>query len=163
MAFPLTENSGLPHARGHTAKLRFTRRRDLRRRHNPHVDAAWWPRSPDLTAELGHLLQVAEESGFRPTAVSYALDDGWTAAPERVAHGGRKIKVSGYHNHHQDMITLIDGVTHERLQVLVVPFSTPPLLARRALRVAAVHADPIQGSDLLALARGETNTADETG
>jgi hypothetical protein len=163
MAFPLTENSGLPHASGHTSKLRFTRRRDLRRRHNPHVDAAWWPRSSDLTAELGHLLQVAEASGFRPTAVSYALDDEWTATPEQIAHGARKIKVSGYHNHHQDMITLIDGVTPERLQVLVVPFGTPPLFARRALRIAVVHADPIQGTDLLALARGETHTADETG
>ena len=158
MAFPLTTNADLPRATGHVSTVRFTRRRDLRRRHNPHVDAAWWPRSSNMTAELSHLLHVAEQSGFRATAVSYRLDDGWTAPPDQFVFGARMIKVSGYHNHHHDMITLVDGVTHERLQVMVVPSATPALLARRALRIATVHADPIHGTDLLALARGEIDT-----
>jgi hypothetical protein len=163
MAFPLSiEVDSLP-ARGYSSTLRFTRRRDLRRRHNPHVDAAWWPRSANLTAELDHLLQLARESGFQATGVAYRLDDGWMAAAGPVAFGARKVKVSGYHNHHRDMITLIDGISHERLQVMVVPAETPPLLARRALRIAAVHADPIQGTDLLALARGEARTEVVTG
>jgi hypothetical protein len=159
MAFPLSIDVDSLPARGYSSTLRFTRRRDLRRRHNPHVDAAWWPRSSNLTAELGHLLQVARESGFRATCVAYRLDDGWTVAPDQLAVGARKVKVSGYHNHHPDMITLIDGISHEEMQVMVVPSATPPMLARRALRIAAVHADPIQGTDLLALARGETRTA----
>ena len=159
MAYPLTMNVDTLPARGHASTLRFTRRRDIRRRHNPHVDAAWWPRSSDLTAELGHLLQVAHESGFRATQVSYRLDDAWTARPDQGAFGALQVKVSGYHNHHRDMITLIDGVSHERLQVMVVPPETPPFLAKRALRIAAVHTDPIQGTDLLALAHGETRTA----
>jgi len=163
MPFPLSMNADSPRLHGYASKLRFTRRRDLRRRHNPHVDAAWWPRSADLTAELGHLLQVAQESGFQATGVAYRLDDGWTAPAGPVAFGARKIKVSGYHNHHPDMITLVDGISHERLQVMVVPAEMPPLLARRALRIAAVHADPIQGTELLALARGETGTAVVTG
>jgi hypothetical protein len=159
MAFPLSMNVDSPPTRGSSSTLRFSRRRDTRRRHNPHVDAAWWPRSANLTAELGHLLQLAQESGFQATGVAYRLDDGWTAPSGPVAFGARKVKVSGYHNHHRDMITLIDGASHERLQVMVVPAETPPLLARRALRIAAVHTDPIQGTDLLALARGETRTA----
>lgn len=61
------------------------------------------------------------------------------------------------------MITLVDGNSHERLQIMVVPAATPPILAGRAPRIAAVHADPIHGSDLLALARGETRTLVVTG
>jgi Family of unknown function (DUF5994) len=155
MAFPLSMNAYSPSA----STVRFTRRRDLRRRHNPNVDAAWWPRSSNLAAELPHLLQLAQDSGFRATAVSYRLNEGWTALPDQLAFRARKVKVSGYHNHHQDMITLVDGISHERLQVMVVPAGTPPLLARRALRIAAVHAEPIQGTDLLALARGNKRTA----
>lgn len=163
MAFPLTMNHDSPAPRGYASTLRFTRRQDLRRRHNPNVDAAWWPRSQNLAAELAHLLQVAQESGFRATGVAYRVDDGRPTLPEEVAFDGRKVKVSGYHNHHRDMITLVDGSSHERLQVMVVPAETPPILARRALRVAAVHADPIQGTDLLALAHGETHTVVATG
>jgi hypothetical protein len=163
MAFPLSIDGTTLPARGKSSTLRFTRRRDVRRRHNPHIDAAWWPRSANLTSELGHLLQVARESGFLATAVAYCLDDGWIAPPGHVAFGGRKVKVSGYHNHHRDMLTLIDGASHERLQVMVVPSATRSLLARRALRIAAVHADPIQGTELLVLARVETPAAVVTG
>ena len=161
MAYPLNDESPTP--RGHASTLRFTRRRSLRRRHNPNVDAAWWPRSSNLTLELPHLLQVAKESGFRATRAAHRVDDDWTAPPEQVAFDGRTVKVSGYHNHHRDMITLVDGNSHEQLQVVVVPAETSPLLARRALRIAAVHADPIQGSELLALARGATHAMVVTG
>ena len=163
MAFPLSIDHDSPTPRGYAATQRFTRRRDLRRRHNPYVDAAWWPRSSNLATELAHLLQLAQESGFRATGIAYRLDDRWTAPPGEVAFDGRKVKVSGYHNHHQDMITLVDGISHDRLQVMVVPSATPPLLARRALRLAAVNADPIHGTDLLALARGEARAAVVTG
>jgi hypothetical protein len=163
MAFPLTINHDSPTLRGYASTVRFTRRRDLRRRHNPNVDAAWWPRSSNLTAELIHLLEVAQESGFRATGIAYRVADGWTAPPDKVAFDGRMVKVSGYHNHHRDMITLVDGTSHERLQVMVVPSATPPLLAQRALRIAAVHAEPIQGTELLALARSETRTVVVTG
>jgi hypothetical protein len=163
MAYPLSTNEDSPTARGYSSTVRFARRRDLPRRHNPNVDAAWWPRSSNLTAELAHLLQVAHESGFRSTRVAYRLDDGWAAPPGEVVFGGRQVKVSGYHNHHRDMITLVDGVSHERLKVMVIPSETPRPLVRRALRIAVVRADPIQGTDLLALARGETRTAGVTG
>jgi hypothetical protein len=163
MAFPLSINDDSLPARSNAATLRFTRRRDPRRRHNPNVDAAWWPRSSNLTAELVHLVQVAQDSGFRATGIAYRVDDGWTAPPDGVAFDGRTVKVSGYHNHHRDMITLVDGISHERLQVMVVPSATPPLLARRALRIAAAHAEPIQGTELLALARGETRSVVVTG
>lgn len=156
MAFPLSMNDSPP-VRGHVSMVRFTRRKALRRRHNPNVDAAWWPRSSNLTVELSHLLRAAHESGFRATRVAYRLGDPWTAPPDEVAFGARPVKVSGYHNHHPDMITLIDGVSQERLQVMVVPAETPAVLARRALRIATVHADPIQGADLLTLARGDAN------
>lgn len=159
MAFPLSIDADSPPPRGSSSRLRFTRRRDLGPRHNPHVDAAWWPRSADLTAELGHLLHDARESGFQATGVAYRLDDGWTAPPDQLAFRARKVKVSGYHNHHRNMITLVDGLSHERLQVVVVPPETPPLLAYRALRIAAYHADPNSGTDVLALALGKTRTA----
>lgn len=152
MAFPLLMDVEPPLKRGYASTLRFTRRRPVRDRHNPNVDAAWWPRSSNLTTELGHLLQVAHESGFRATSVAYRLDDGWTTRPGSVTFGARRLKVSGYHNHHRDMITLVDGISHERLQIMVVPSGTPSRVARRALRIAVVYADPIHGTDLLALA-----------
>jgi hypothetical protein len=163
MAFPLSMSFDSSPARASASALRFTRRQDLRRRHNPHVDAAWWPRSSNLTAELGHLLQSAQGCGFEATFVAYRLDDAWTGPPGQFAFGARTVKVSGYHNHHQDMVTLVDSNSHERLQVLVVPPETPPIRARRALRMAAIHAGPTQGADLLALACGETRTAVVTG
>ena len=163
MAFPFSMSADSPPAHGYASTVHFARRRDLRRRHNPNVDAAWWPRSSDLTAELPHLLQAAQDSGFHATGVSYRLDDGWTAPPDQLWFSGRKVKVSGYHNHHRDMITLIDGISHERLQVVVVPAETPPILARRALRIAVVHTEPIQGTDLLHLACGETPIRVATG
>jgi hypothetical protein len=163
MAFPRSVSIDAPPTRGRSWTLRFTRRRDVRERHNPNVDAAWWPRSANLTAELDHLLRLARDSGFQATGVAYRLDDGWTAPAGPVVFGPRKVKVSGYHNHHRDMITLIDGISHERLQVMVVPAGTPPVFARRALRFAVVYTEPIHGTDLLALARGETSTAVVTG
>jgi hypothetical protein len=164
MAFPFTINADSPPARrSYSSTVRFTRRRDVRRRHNPNVDAAWWPRSSNLTVELTHLLHVAYESGFRATRIAYRLDDRWTAPPDQVAFDARQVKVSGYHNHHRDMITLVDDRSHERLNVMVVPPETPPALARRALRIAIIHADPIPGTDLLALACGEARPAAMTG
>lgn len=163
MAFPLPRDADSLLPRGFSSTLRFTRRRDPRQRHNPNIDAAWWPRSASLNAELGHLLQVARETGFRATAVAYRLDDGWTDPPGHIEFAARKLKVSGYHDHHRDMITLIDGISHQRVQVLVVPPATPSKLARRALRLAAAHTDPIQGTDLLAIVRGEIRTEAVTG
>jgi len=160
MAFPLSMTDNSPPARGHATTVRFmTRRHNLRRRHNPNVDAAWWPRSSNLTAELAHLLRAAQRYGFRATGVTYRLGDAWTAPPGHVVFAARRVKVSGYHNHHPDMITLVDGVSHERLQVMVVPSETPALLANRALRIATVRDDPIQGTDLLALACGESRVS----
>ena len=176
MAFPVSRDADSLLPRGSFSTLRFTRRRDRRQRHNPNIDAAWWPRSASLNAELGHLLQVAHETGFRATGVAYRLDDGWTDPPGHIEFAAQKVKVSGYHNfaaqkvkvsgyhnHHRDMITLIDGTSHQRLQVLVVPPATPSTLARRALRLAAAHTDPMQGTDLLAIVRGEIRTEAVTG
>lgn len=159
MAFPLLIDTDSPPTRSSPSTVRFSRRRDLRHRHNPHVDAAWWPRSSNLTVELPHLLHVAQESGFRASRVAYRCDEVAVAPPDQVAFRARKIKVSGYHNHHRHMITLIDESSHKRLQVMVVPAETPPLLARRALRIATVHTGAIQGAELLALARGENRSA----
>jgi hypothetical protein len=156
MAVPLSMNDDSSPSHEHAATVRFTRRRhDFGRRRNPNVDSAWWPRSSNLATELPHLLQAAEDSGFRATRVAYGLDDAWLEPPPLpIAFGTRQVKVSGYHNHHRHMITLVDGVSHERLQIVVVPPETPQILATRALRIAAYHADPTSGADILALACG---------
>ena len=153
MAFPLILSDDSLPANGHASTVRFTTRGRHPGRHNPNIDAAWWPRSSNLAAELADLLQAAQESGFRATHVAYRLDDAWTAPPRRIAFGARIVKVSGYHNHHQNTVTLVDGASHERLQVMVVPSNTSPLLAERTLRIAVDHADPAQATEILALAR----------
>jgi hypothetical protein len=131
---------------------RFGARRPGAARHNAFVDAGWWPRSFDLAGELDRLLIDARTAGFDTSRVTYRLGDPWIAPPRSVVVDGRDIKVSGYHNHRRDMVTLIDGTTHERLEVMVVPPGTNPGLAERAIQIAVVRTDPTQGEDILALA-----------
>jgi len=131
---------------------RFSSRRPGGARHNPYVDAGWWPRSFDLAGELKRLLLDAHTAGFDASRVTYRLGDPWIAPPRSVLVDGRHIKLSGYHNHCRDMVTLIDGATHERLEVMVIPPETNANLAERALQIAVVRADPTQGQDILALA-----------
>jgi hypothetical protein len=153
MAFPLLTHADAQRASNDATTARFAARpREVGRRHNPNVDAGWWPRSSNLTVELAHLLRAAHEAGFSATRVAYRLNGAWTAPPRRVVFGTRHVKVSGYHNHQRDMITLIDGASHERLQVLAVPPDTAVRLAERALRIAVADADPTPDAHILALA-----------
>src|SRR6185503_17877724 len=48
-----------------------------------YVDAAWWPRSLDLTAELPALLDVMWTAGREISRVTYSIA-GWAPAPRRL-------------------------------------------------------------------------------
>jgi len=54
----------------------------------PHVDAAWWPRSRDLEAELPALLDVLWTAARAVNRVPYPLD-AWLPVPRRVHIEGR--------------------------------------------------------------------------
>lgn len=164
MAFTRTTSKigrAVPDAQSGTAELRAAEgsaRFRLRpagpaKRHNPHVDAGWWPRSANLAAELTPLLLAAESAGFHASQVTYRLDDAWTAPPRLVFAADRHVKVSGYHNHRRDMLTLVDEAGHQRLEIVVIPFGSSPAVAQRALDIVAYDSDPTLGEDIIARAR----------
>jgi hypothetical protein len=158
MAFPQTLVDDSPPPRSEAASRFASRSRDVER-HNPHVDAGWWPGSSNLAAELVHLLDAAQTSGFRASRVSYRLDDPWITPPRHVMFDGRQVRLSGYHNHHRDMVTLVDGASHERMQVMVVPPDTARAEAERAVQLAAERTDPTPGAEILVLARDTARAA----
>jgi hypothetical protein len=65
----------------------------------PHIDAAWWPRSRDLEAELPGLLDVLWTAARDMNRVSYAIDS-WLPAPRRLDIEGRLVRLGGFT--HQD-------------------------------------------------------------
>ena len=116
-----------------------------------YVDAAWWPRGVDLTAELPALLDVVWTAGREITRVTYNLT-AWDAAPRRLRVQGRTVRLGGFATSDPRTIRLIDSAGQERIDVLVVPPATDPAVAQRALMLAAVADSPYTAAELLALA-----------
>jgi hypothetical protein len=100
------------------------------------VDAGWWPRSNDLTAELPALLDVLWTAGRDMRQVIYNTDS-WAAAPRHVIIEGHRVRLDG--NHQQDplVLVLIDPGVNDSARLLVVPFDTDPAIAERLLRLAS--------------------------
>ena len=100
------------------------------------VDAAWWPRSRDLTVELPPLLDVLWTAGREITRVSYNLDF-WEPAPRRLIIQGRTVKLGGYRWQDPLLVGLVDSWGQERIDLLVIDPITDPDVALRALALAS--------------------------
>lgn len=59
-----------------------------------HIDAAWWPRSRDLTAELPALLDVLWTAAREVNRLTYYLH-AWAPAPRRMQIEGRTVRLGG--------------------------------------------------------------------
>jgi hypothetical protein len=100
------------------------------------VDAGWWPRTRDLTAELPALLEVLWTADRAVNRVSYNLAF-WDAAPRRIVVEGRRVSLGGFNTQSERLVSLIETEGYERIDVLVIPPETEPRIAERALALAS--------------------------
>jgi hypothetical protein len=100
------------------------------------VDAAWWPHSQDLVAELPALLDVFWTAGREIVRVSYSMEF-WGPQPRQVLIHGRTVKLGGHRVQSPLLIALLDSWGREYVDVLVVAPQTAPEVAARALEIAS--------------------------
>jgi hypothetical protein len=120
------------------------------------IDAGWWPRSHDLTAELPPLLDVLWTAAREITRITYHLA-AWDPAPRRMRIDGRTVRLGGFATGDPLTVTLSDASGRERIDVLVIAHTTDPALAQRALRLASEAGSPYRASEIL------TRAADPAG
>src|SRR5690349_7982426 len=60
-----------------------------------HVDGGWWPRSPDLAAELPGLLSASAPLIGRIERVGYHFAD-WGPTPRKIRFDGAVVRLGGY-------------------------------------------------------------------
>jgi Family of unknown function (DUF5994) len=98
-----------------------------------YVDGAWWPWSPDLTAELPALLAVLAVRLGSIERVSYHLPD-WSPTVRRLCLTGSVVRLGGYRFQHAHTVDVLGALL--RLTLLVVPPEASPDAAHRALMAA---------------------------
>ena len=118
----------------HASEARVSFRQPVSR--SGFVDAGWWPRSWDLTAELPPLLDVLWTAGRDVNRVLYNLDF-WEAAPRHLAVESRTVRLGGFRRQDPLMVSFVDAWGRERIDVLVVDPHTEPEVALRALALAS--------------------------
>jgi hypothetical protein len=99
------------------------------------VDAAWWPRSRDLGAELPALLDVLWTACREVDRVTYSLPS-WDPAPRQMRVAERTVNLRGFRRVDPSMLTLFDASGGERINILVVPPEADADFAERVLQLA---------------------------
>jgi len=112
------------------------------------IDAAWWPRSTDLTQELPELLDVLWTADREIMHVTYHIA-AWQPAPRRMTVEGRSVRVGGFATGDPLTVRLTDSSGRERIDVLVVPPETDPVVAERALRLASISDSALTAGEIL--------------
>jgi hypothetical protein len=116
------------------------------------IDAAWWPRSLDLAAELPQLLDVLWTAGREISRVTYSIA-GWDPAPRQISVEGRTVRLGGFADSDVLTIRLTDAWRTDRVDILVIAPDTDPALAQRTLLFARQANDPDRTAEILARAR----------
>lgn len=112
------------------------------------VDAAWWPRTRDLTVEVPPLMDVLWTAGREINRVTYHLGT-WDPAPRRMQIDGRTVRLGGFTVGDPHMITLSDPWGHERVDILVIAPDTDPARAQRIFDLASDSAHLYRGGEIL--------------
>jgi uncharacterized protein DUF5994 len=120
---------------------------------DPHVDAAWWPRSRELQAELPGLLDVLWSAGREVSRVSYASHS-WLPVPRQLRIEGRRVRLGGFVHGDQSMISLRDSAGAERIDILVIPFDADAGTAASAMEIAGRSGRNERAAAMLATAGG---------
>lgn len=120
------------------------------------IDAAWWPRSLDLTAELPALLDGLWSAGRDIIRVTYNLK-AWDAAPRHLQIEGRTVRLGGFATSDPTTVRLTDGWARERIDVLVLAPDSDPDVAQRALMIAAESGSMLRAAEIMDRARDTTD------
>ena len=122
------------------------------------IDAAWWPRSLDLTVELPPLMDTLWTAAREITRISYPLST-WNRAPQRMQIEGRSVRLGGFATSSPHTVTLFDARRRDRIDILVIAPDTDPAVAERALRLASQAEGPYRAEDILTRAAVPPNEA----
>lgn len=117
------------------------------------IDAAWWPRTLDLTAELPPLMDVLWTAGREINRVTYNITV-WDPAPRQMRIENRKVRLGGFATSDPLTVRLSDAWGRERIDILVIAPDTDSAVAERVLRIAAGAGDPLRAVEILAQANG---------
>ena len=112
------------------------------------IDAAWWPRSRDLVAELPALLDVLWTAGREINRITYDLP-AWEPAPRRMQIDGRVVRLGGFTAGVPSTVTLSDAWGSERVDILVIPPDTHPAVAQRIFDIASTSEGPYRADEIL--------------
>jgi hypothetical protein len=113
-----------------------------------YIDAAWWPRSRDLSAELPQLLEVLWTADRDINRVTYNRS-AWEPMPRRVRIDGHVVRLGGFATSDPLVVGLMDAWGRERVDIVVIAPETDPDVAARALRLASVAESPYRASEIL--------------
>jgi hypothetical protein len=100
------------------------------------IDAAWWPRSRDLTTELPLLLDVLWTAARDINRITYNVG-AWDPAPRRMHIEGRTVRLGGFTTSDPLTVRLSDAWGAERIDILVIAPNTDVALARHILLLAS--------------------------
>ena len=125
------------------------------------IDAAWWPRTLDLTVELPLLLDVLFTAGRAINRITYNSAM-WQPAPRQMQIEGHKVRLGGFATGDPLTVRLSDAWGRERIDILVIAPGTNPSVAARAMQIASAEDDPYRPEEILerANATGGTGPVD---
>ena len=127
------------------------------------IDAAWWPRTLDLTAELPLLLDVVFSAGRDINRITYN-STAWQPAPRQMQIEGHKVRLGGFATGDPLTVRLSDAWGRERIDILVIAPDTDPSVADRAMQIASSADDPYRAEEILerANAAGDAGPVDDS-
>ena len=112
------------------------------------LDGAWWPRTADLTAELGPLLEELQRRGIRATRVAYNPGS-WAETGRRLRTGDRTVRLGWFRHLDPHLLNLTGDPGRARLDLLVVPPDTATATADRAFAAATDRGNSAEPTALL--------------
>jgi hypothetical protein len=112
------------------------------------IDAAWWPYTCDLTAELPPLMDVVWTAGREINRITYHLGS-WNPAPRRMQIESRVVRLGGFTVGNPHTVTLSDPWGRERIDILVIAPDTAPAVARRIFDITSTSEDPYRAEEIL--------------
>lgn len=123
------------------------------------IDAAWWPRTRDLTIELPALMDVLWTAGREINRITFNLH-AWKPAPRRMRIEGRTMRLGGFATSDPQSVRLSDPWGAERVDILVIAPETDPAVAQRIFDLASETDNPYRAQEIIDEARG--TAADST-
>ena len=111
------------------------------------LDGGWWPRSTDPVAELPGLVLAIDTIRGPVTGLILAAS-GWDSHPRRLGINGRILRL-GYFASQSASLLIAQCANSDRVDLLVIPPSTPGATANTAMTLAATGSNLVHAQDIL--------------